>query len=92
MLRHLSQLAIALLLATGLTTLALLSIQNVNPVALTFLAFRSIQLHVGLLLVFCVAGGMIIGSFFPLLSGGKRRSKVPSQRELEADFDFDDFA
>jgi putative membrane protein len=92
MLRHLSQLAIALLLATGLTALALLSIQNVNPIALTFLAFRSIQLPVGLLLVLCVAGGIIVGSFFPLLGGGKRRSKVPSQRELDTDFDFDDLA
>ena len=88
MLRHLSQLAIALLLATGLTTLALLSIQNVNPVALTFLAFRSIQLPVGLLLVFCVAGGLVVGSCFPLLSGGRSRSKRPSQRELDTEFDF----
>jgi uncharacterized integral membrane protein len=92
MLRHLSQLAIALLLATGLTALALLSIQNVDPVALTFLVFRSIQVPAGLLLVFCVAGGLVIGSFFPLLGGGERRSKIPSQQELDADFDFDDFA
>ena len=90
MLRHLSQLAIALLLATGLTAFALLSIQNVSPVALTFLTFQSIQLPVGLLMVACVASGMILGSFFPLLSGGKSRSKPPSQRELDADFDFDD--
>jgi len=90
MLRHLSQLTIALLLATGLTALALLSIQNVSPVALTFLLFRSIQLPVGLLLVFSVAAGMILGSLFPLLPGGKSRSRLPSQRELDAEFDFDD--
>ena len=92
MLRHLSQLAIALLLATGLTAFALFSIQNISPVALTFLTFQSIQLPVGLLLVVCVASGMILGSFFPLLSGGKSRPKPPSQRELDADFDFDDLA
>ncbi|MFM1842343.1 MAG: hypothetical protein RLZZ490_1079 [Cyanobacteriota bacterium] len=92
MLRYLSQLAIALLLATGLTALALLSIQNVSPVALTFLTFQSIQLPVGLLLIFCVAAGLVIGAILPGLSGGKSRSRRPSQRELDADFDFDDLA
>ncbi|MEY2985210.1 MAG: hypothetical protein RLZZ568_1827 [Cyanobacteriota bacterium] len=90
MLRYLSQLAIALLLASGLAIFALFSIQNVTPVALAFLVFRSIQIPVGLLLVMCVATGLVIGAFLPMLSGGKRRPKVASQRDLEAEFDFDD--
>ncbi|MEB3228069.1 MAG: lipopolysaccharide assembly protein LapA domain-containing protein [Synechocystis sp.] len=89
MLRHLSQLAIAFLLATGLTALALLSIQNVTPVALTFLAFRSIQLPVGILLVFCVATGLVVGALLPMVSGGKRRPIRASPRDLDA-FEFDD--
>lgn len=92
MLRQLSQLVIALLLATGLTALTLLSIQNVSPATLTFLMFRSIQLPVGLLLVFSLAAGLVLGSLFPLLPGAKSRSKPPSQRQLETEFDFDDLA
>lgn len=87
MLRHLSQLAIALVLATGLTACALLSIQNVTLVTLAFLTFRSIQFPVGLLLVFAVAVGLVIGAVFPLLSGGKSPPKRPSPQDLDTDFD-----
>lgn len=90
MLRNLSQLAIAVILAVGLSGLALLSIQNVTPVSLNLLMFQSIQLPVGLLLTFCMAGGLVMGALFPLLSGGKRRSPKISQQDLDRDFDFDD--
>ena len=92
MLRRISQLAIAMVLAVGLIALALLTIQNVTPVSLSFLTFQSIQMPVGLLLVFSVAGGLVAGSLFSSIPGGKRRSSIPSQRELEKEFDFDDFA
>ncbi len=91
MLRRFSQLVIAMVLALGLMSLALLTIQNVTPVSLSFLMFQSIQMPVGLLLVFSVAGGLVAGSLFSSMPGGKRRSGIPSQRELEKEFDFDDF-
>ncbi|AIE74848.1 MULTISPECIES: lipopolysaccharide assembly protein LapA domain-containing protein [unclassified Synechocystis] len=90
MLRRISQLAIAMVLALGLVSLALLTMQNVTLVSLSFLTLQSIQMPVGLLLVFAVAGGLVAGSLFYPLSRGNRRRGIPSQRELDREFDFDD--
>ncbi|MBE9195061.1 LapA family protein [Synechocystis sp. LEGE 06083] len=90
MLRRMSQLAIAMVLALGLISLALLTIQNVTPVALSFLTLQSIEMPVGLLLVFAVAGGLVVGSLLVPLSGGSRRRGIPSQQQLDREFDFDD--
>lgn len=90
MLRRMSQLAIAMVLALGLISLALLTIQNVTPVALSFLTLQSIEMPVGLLLVFSLAGGLVVGSLLAPLPGGNRRRGVPSQQQLDREFDFDD--
>ena len=89
MVRKLSLLVLSSILAVTLIGLALLAIQNVTPVSVQFLMFRSIQFPVGFLLVVCVALGLLMGSILGLLPSGGKRKKVVS-RPLDDDFDFDD--
>ena len=52
-------LLISLIVATWVGAIAILSVQNFAPVALNFLAFRSIEIPVGLVLAFSVGIGMV---------------------------------
>lgn len=52
-------LLISLIVATWVGAIAILSVQNFTPVALNFLAFRSIEIPVGLVLAFSVGIGMV---------------------------------
>ncbi|MGK7959437.1 lipopolysaccharide assembly protein LapA domain-containing protein [Crocosphaera sp.] len=93
MLKILTNLIIAVLLAFWLGAIAIFSIQNITAVSLKFLVWESIKLPIGILLSFCVGGGLIIGSFFPLLFKQSKRPRKPSLRspvDDRGDFDFDD--
>jgi uncharacterized integral membrane protein len=75
------------LIALWLGAIALFSIQNVAPVSLKFLGFASIQLPIGVMLSFCVGGGLILGAIVPLLLPSPR---VRRDRQDDRDaFDFD---
>ncbi len=52
-------LLISLIVATWVGAIAILSVQNFTPVALNLLAFRSIEIPVGLVLAFSVGIGMV---------------------------------
>lgn len=78
----------ALILAFWIGAIALLAVQNITSVTLTFLAFNSIPLAIGLLLAFCFGGGLILGALLPPLSqGAKRRGKVETFEEDEFEFE-----
>lgn len=46
--------------ALWVAAIAILSVQNATPVALQFLWFESVELPVGVVLSFCVAGAMVL--------------------------------
>ena len=52
----------AVVLASWAIAIAILSVQNATPVTLTFLAFRSIQMPVGIVLAFSAAIGVLGGA------------------------------
>ena len=45
--------------ALWVIVIAIVSVQNATPISVQFLAFRSVELPFGVVLSFCVAGGMI---------------------------------
>ncbi|MDJ0531432.1 MAG: LapA family protein [Xenococcaceae cyanobacterium MO_207.B15] len=57
----------SVMLAMGISAIAVFSIQNIEPVSLKFLGFESIQFPLGVLLAFCAGVGIILGSLLPLL-------------------------
>ena len=55
-----------LLLAAWIVTAAVLAVQNVLGVSLRFLGGQTIQIPVGVLLILCVALGVVAGAIVPL--------------------------
>jgi|GEM_PF-2193690 len=51
---------LSVVLSICVTAIAILSVQNATLVTLQFLVFQSIQLPLGVLLAFCMGGGMLI--------------------------------
>ncbi|MGK7883698.1 MAG: lipopolysaccharide assembly protein LapA domain-containing protein [Crocosphaera sp.] len=77
MLKGLTNVIVAVIIAFWIGAIAIFSIQNVTAVSLKFLFWESIQLPIGVLLSFCLGGGLIIGGFFPFLfKPSKRRRKL----------------
>ena len=56
-----------IIIAFWLIIIAIFSIQNTEEISLNFLVFKSIKLPIGVLLSFCVGGGIILGSLALLL-------------------------
>ena len=54
------QLLLALILALWVIVIAIVSVQNATPVAIEFLGLRSVELPVGVVLSFGVAGGLVV--------------------------------
>nr|WP_286167467.1 LapA family protein [Arthrospira platensis] len=52
----------SLILAVGMTAVAILSVQNATPVSLQFMIFESINIPVGVVLAFSLAIGLITGA------------------------------
>ncbi|MEO1294244.1 MAG: hypothetical protein AAFW75_00280 [Cyanobacteria bacterium J06636_16] len=63
------KLLLAPLTAIWIVAIAILSVQNATPISVQFLAFRSVQLPFGVVLSFCVAGGMLITALLLALFG-----------------------
>ena len=57
-----ARLIVALVLGVGIFLAAVIAIQNVEPVTLTFLGFQSIKMPFGVMLVGGVAMGLIGGA------------------------------
>jgi uncharacterized integral membrane protein len=60
--------------AVWVVAIAFISVQNATPVSVVFLAARSVALPFGVILGFCVAGGMIVTAL--LLALFSRRQRV----------------
>jgi lipopolysaccharide assembly protein A len=88
--KTLANLLISIILAIWIGAIAIFSIQNIDAVSLRFLTFQSIQLPVGVLLSFCLGGGMIFGAIAPLFlprSNRRRRYADDADEDLE-EFNF----
>jgi uncharacterized integral membrane protein len=57
--------------------IAIFSIQNITEISLKFLMLESIKFPIGVLLSFCIGGGMVLGSLMTILW---ERSKYLPQR------------
>lgn len=55
-------LAISFLVAILAIAIAIISVQNAAPVALSFILFKSIQIPVGLVLAMSISAGLIAGA------------------------------
>ncbi|MFZ1026219.1 MAG: LapA family protein [Limnoraphis robusta] len=67
-----------LILAVGMSAIAIVSVQNATPVSIKFLTFESIQIPVGVILAFSVAAGLI---FTAILIPIGQRVSVTSEEE-----------
>lgn len=65
--KYITNLMVTIMIAFWLGGIAIFSIQNITEISLKFLIFESIKLPVGVLLSFCMGGGMILGSLASLL-------------------------
>jgi uncharacterized integral membrane protein len=83
--RILGPLLASCLLALELALLAILAIHNVTPVTLHFLMFSSIKIPVGVLLVFCVALGLVLGTLL-LTWMSPRPGPAPRMDDEELEF------
>jgi len=59
--------------ALWIGAIAILSVQNATPVAIQFLGLQSIELPLGVVLSFCVAGAMLATAALLLLFSNQRR-------------------
>lgn len=74
------KLLLVLIPAIWVVAIAILSVQNATPVAVQFLTFRSVELPVGVVLSFGVAGGMVITALLLLWGGRQRGHRSVSER------------
>ncbi len=85
--KTIANLIAALIVATWVIAIAILSLKNVTPVSLKFFTFTSIQIPFFLAIAFSVGAGIVLMALIqPLwsLAGAKRNS--------DDDFDEDDFS
>jgi uncharacterized integral membrane protein len=93
-----NNLIISLIISFWLIVIAVFSIQNISLVKLQFLNFQSISISLGVLITFCLAGGFLLGSLFPLFFASKKpqiptRNKQknrPKENEFKRDWEEED--
>ncbi|MGD1941340.1 MAG: hypothetical protein ACFB0G_08495 [Leptolyngbyaceae cyanobacterium] len=66
------QLLLVLILALWVMVIAIVSVQNATPVAIEFLGLRSVELPVGVVLSFCVAGGLVVTALLITVARDRR--------------------
>jgi uncharacterized integral membrane protein len=70
----------SLIVATWVSAIALVSVQNARPVSLRFLTFQTVNIPVGLMLGFCASLGMIGTAV--LLPGDRRPTAQIDDQDL----------
>lgn len=55
------------IIAVAMVLMAVLSIQNITPISLKFIVFRSVEIPLGVLLAFSFGVGLIFGAIVPLV-------------------------
>ncbi len=82
--RTIANLLTSIVLATWIGAIAILSIQNITPVALQFLGYQTIEMPIGIVLAFSVGVGAIGGAIAPVLwqiAGGQRKSYYEDEED-----------
>lgn len=74
--KFIANLISSLIMASLIGAVAIFSIQNIQPVALQFFSFQSIQLPMGVLLAFCLGIGIILGSLISASFSPRKRSRA----------------
>lgn len=64
-----------LICAVWVVAIAILSVQNATPIAVRFLVFRSVELPLGVILSFGVAGGITITALLLVLLNPRKTAK-----------------
>ena len=67
----LANLAIALIVATGMIGIALISVQNATLVSMQWFGSRTVQMPFGFLLATGFGAGVVVAGLFPLLPSGR---------------------
>jgi uncharacterized integral membrane protein len=84
-----SKLLISLIISSWLILIAVFSIQNITPVSLSFLFFKSINIPVGVLLTMFGAMGIVLGSVIPfLLISEKSKYSSKSQPKKQTNYTY----
>lgn len=68
------KLILALVPAAWVVAIAIVAVQNAEPITLQFLMFRSVPLPFGVVLSFCAAGSMVATALILGVFEGRRRS------------------
>jgi uncharacterized integral membrane protein len=84
--KTLANLLTSIIVATWVMGIAILSVQNAEPVSLRFLNFRSVQIPVGLVLAFCAVVGIIGMALLQPLWGLTSYGQSNSDEEDDAEF------
>jgi uncharacterized integral membrane protein len=89
--KTLTTLVISIIVALWVLGIAIISVQNAEPISLRFLTFRSIQMPFGLVLSFCAAFGIIsmalLQPLWGLASSGQRNTEFDNDNEFFIDED-----
>jgi len=81
----------SLIFAGWIGVIAIISMQNIEPITLKFLWFQSIELTTGLLLAFSLGIGLLLGSIFFSSNSNNRKNfnqkKAKFNRPRREDFE-----
>jgi len=81
-------LTISFLVAILVSAIAIISVQNAAPVALSFILFKSIQIPVGLVLAISISAGLIGGALLqPLWNFSDSQDSRPKNQANPEDSD-----
>jgi uncharacterized integral membrane protein len=87
LMRTFVNLLISLVLAVWIMAIAIISVQNATPVALSFIKWRSIQIPMGLVIAFSVAMGILVVAVLqPIWALGEQdKGRFPEEAEFFVD-------
>ncbi|NMG17981.1 lipopolysaccharide assembly protein LapA domain-containing protein [Brasilonema bromeliae] len=87
-----ANLLISIVIASWVLGVAILSVQNAEPVSLKLLTFQSIQIPVGIVLAFCagigIVGVALLQPLWGLAGSEQRNSRLEDETEFFADEEF----
>lgn len=80
----------SIVIALWVMAIAILSVQNAQPVSLKFLTFQSIPIPIGLVLAFCAGVGIVSMALLQPLWGIAGSNQSNRQSEDDAEFFVDE--